>query len=172
MLPQETDRLLLRPFKTADFDEIHHVLSDAKTMQFWPAPFSEEATRDWIKNNISQYSNDGCGRMAIVQKQTGVLVGHCGIARIEVNGVLENDLGYIVHHAFWNRGYASEAAAAHLDFGLRDLHLGRVSANMPASHGASRRVAEKIGMLYAGQFLNPRNRMISTCLYAAEQPPA
>ncbi|BDI32551.1 N-acetyltransferase [Capsulimonas corticalis] len=168
MLTMETDRLLLRPFRAEDFDELHHILSDAKTMQFWPAPFSREATQGWMERNIVRCADDGHGRMAMVQKQTGVIVGDCGIVPLEINGALENDLGYIVHHAFWNRGYASEAAAAQLDFGLRSLLLKRICANMPTTHGASRRIAEKIGMQYAGEFLNTRNRMIPTCLYTAE----
>jgi len=41
----ETDRLILREYTMADFDALYQIMSDAQTMQHYPAPFDEERTR-------------------------------------------------------------------------------------------------------------------------------
>ena len=41
----ETDRLILREYVTKDFDALFEILSDAETMQHYPAPFDENKTR-------------------------------------------------------------------------------------------------------------------------------
>jgi len=66
---------------------------------------------------------------------------------------------------YWGQGFGFEAANALLIYGLTDLKLQRICANMPATHNASRRVAEKLGMKLDKQFLNSRNREILTCVY-------
>ena len=38
----ETERLLLREYTLADYDALFEIVSDAETMQHYPAPFDEE----------------------------------------------------------------------------------------------------------------------------------
>jgi RimJ/RimL family protein N-acetyltransferase len=164
----ETRRLILRHFEPDDEADLHRILSDPTTMSFWPAPFSREASRDWLNRNIARYSEHGLGRLAVILKETNELIGDCGIVQSEIDGQPENDLGYIIFHAFWNRGYAAEAAEACKTYGFDRLKLHRICANMPVDHLASRRIAEKIGMRLEKEFPNRRNRNILTCLYAVE----
>ena len=42
----ETKRLILRNYTMNDFDALYGIVSDAETMQHYPAPFDE-----WIKRN-------------------------------------------------------------------------------------------------------------------------
>ena len=162
----ETPRLRLRPFTRTDLDILHGLLSDPATMRFWPAPFTREQTAQWLERNIARFMADGLGRMALIRRDTGTLIGDCGTVRAEIDGAWENDLGYIVHADHWGQGYATEAATALRDYGFGPLGLTRLCANMAADHLASRRVAEKIGMTLEREFDNPRNRDFRTCLYA------
>ncbi|HEX9372557.1 MAG TPA: GNAT family N-acetyltransferase [Roseiflexaceae bacterium] len=163
----ETPRLILRPLRPDDLDVLYSILSDPITMSFWPAPFSGEQVQAWIERAIAHEHEHGFGRRAVVLKTSGELIGDCGLRRAELDGAIENDLGYILFRDHWRRGYAAEAAAACLAHGFGALRLDRICANMPADHLASRRVAERIGMRLEKQYHNRRNRGILTCLYAS-----
>jgi RimJ/RimL family protein N-acetyltransferase len=165
----ETERLLLRPYMLSDADTIAAVLGDATTMQFWPAPLSHDESRTWVERNIARYAENGCGRMLIVRKSDGAIIGDCGIVTTMVNGRVEHDLGYIVHHLYWRQGYAVEAARACLIDGQTRLGLRRIVANMAHDHLGSARVAEKLGMRCVSSFNNERNRGILTYVYVWEE---
>ena len=45
----ETERLILREYTMDDFEVLFEILSDAETMQHYPAPFDEKKTRGWIR---------------------------------------------------------------------------------------------------------------------------
>jgi len=165
----ETERLIIREYTDADFVALHLLLSDMQTMYCWPAPFTLEQTADWLEINIERYEFLGYGRWAVVLKETGEIIGDCGIVETELDGEIEHDLGYIIHALFWEQGYGTEAALACKQYAFDTLLLNRLCANMPESHVASERVAQKVGMQLEKTFLNPRNRNIPTLLYAATQ---
>lgn len=162
----ETERLILRHMTPDDFEALHRVFSDPITMSFWPAPFAEEDTRGWLERALHDYETLGFGHWASILKETGELVGSCGLLHTEVDGRMENDLGYIIHHPHWGNGYATEAAEACKRYAFETLGIRRLAANMPVDHTASARVAEKIGLRLEKTFENPRNRGIETYLYA------
>jgi RimJ/RimL family protein N-acetyltransferase len=60
-------------------------------------------------------------------------------------------LGYWIGVAYWNRGYATEAARAVVAYGFDELELHRIWAPHFASNPASGRVLQKLGMKYEGQ---------------------
>jgi ribosomal-protein-alanine N-acetyltransferase len=62
------------------------------------------------------------------------------------------ELGYWIGKPYWGRGYATEAAAAVLDFAFGPLALHRVEATHFTRNPASGRVMEKLGMRLEGVF--------------------
>ena len=40
----QTKRLILREYSTDDFDALYEIMSDAETMQHYPAPFDQART--------------------------------------------------------------------------------------------------------------------------------
>jgi RimJ/RimL family protein N-acetyltransferase len=166
MKPINTPRLILRPYVIDDFEALHKILSDKKTMSFWPAPFTTEQTNRWIERSIKSYKENQFGRFAVELKESGKIIGDCGILLSELDGKQENDLGYIIYADYWGRGFGTEAAQACLDYAFNELGLKRVAANMATDNITSIRVAEKIGMIKEKEFLNKRNRNLLTYLYA------
>jgi [ribosomal protein S5]-alanine N-acetyltransferase len=164
----ETPRLQLREYQTDDLMALHVILSDAITMQFWPAPFTPEATTNWIARQMRSYTERGYGRWAVLSRESGEQIGDVGFMYATVNGRDEVDLGYIIHYPYWRQGLAIEAASACLAYARAHLPIDRVVANMAHDHLASKRVAERLGMRFAGEFLNARNRNIRTLLYAID----
>lgn len=162
----QTPRTRIRPYRVSDAALITPILSDATTMSFWPRPLDEEAVAEWVERNAESFRETGLGRMLVEFRATGEAIGDCGIVRTEVDGKVEHDLGYIIHHPYWGRGLGTKCARACLEYGLREKGLRRVVANMPHDHPASIRVAESLGMNREHSFANHRNRDILTHLYA------
>ena len=79
------------------------------------------------------------------------------------------EIGYWIGAPFWNRGYATEAAAAMLDFGFDELDLNRIEGQFITRNPASGRVMEKLGMRREGvrrQHLMKWDRLEDTAIYA------
>jgi len=160
-----TRRTILEPYRGTEAGLMLPIFSDPTTMSFWPEPLDREAVEAWVERNARSFQDTGLGRMVVRERETGQVLGDCGIVRAEIAGRTENDLGYIIHHPYWGAGLASECALACLEYGVSRLGLRRVVANMPHDHTASIRVAEKLGMTLERTFANRRNRNIRTRLY-------
>jgi RimJ/RimL family protein N-acetyltransferase len=65
-------------------------------MSFWPAPFTEQQTENWIHNNIKRYKELGFGRWAVILKETNELIGDCGSMISEINGKQDISLVLII----------------------------------------------------------------------------
>ena len=142
----ETERLVLRPFDLEDIDELAPILGDPETMQYYPAPFTLEKSRQWIEWNLSNYREHGHGLWALEAKETGELLGDCGLIPQTVDGRREVEVGWHVKRSHWRRGLATEAGAACRDYAFGDLGLARLISLIRPENVASRRVAEKLGM--------------------------
>lgn len=168
MIIVETERLRLSTYEREEAEELYAVLGNPDTMQFWPRPFTQQQTLEWIDKNQLRYRENGFGRWSVRLKDSGALIGDAGIMISDTDGTPELDLGYIIDARHWRKGFGYEAALACLTYGIEQLKLTRICANMAADHAASRAVAEKLGMKLEKQFINTRNRDILTCLYSKE----
>lgn len=139
-----TSRLLLRPLSLEDEPVLAGVLSDAETMRWYPHPFSREEVRDWIERQMGRYSSS-TGLLGMVEKESGSLIGDCGVVWQDVEGQMELEVGYHVHRECWNRGFATEAAGAMTDFAFGHLGVDHVISMIRPENVASWRVAEKNG---------------------------
>ncbi len=88
-------------------------------------------------------------QLAITLPGDPTLIGNCGIRRKPENE-WEADIGYELNPEYWGRGYVTEAVAAMVDFGFRELGLHRVSSWCIADNAASSRVMERLGMKSEG----------------------
>jgi RimJ/RimL family protein N-acetyltransferase len=76
-------------------------------------------------------------------------LGWCGVFPLEDSGLIE--LGYRFARNAWGQGVATEAAAAVLDHGFRELGLDPIVAVAHPDNLASRRVLEKLGFHHQGR---------------------
>jgi len=162
----ETDNLTLRHYSIDDAEALYKILSDPETMSFWPSPFTMERVCEWIERSLRSYEECGFGRYPVFLRESGEMIGDCGILRVPIAGETVNDIGYIFHHDHWGKGYAIEAATAVMNYAFDTLELDRLHANMAYDHKASRRIAEKLGMTKIREFANERNRNIWTLLFS------
>jgi RimJ/RimL family protein N-acetyltransferase len=152
----ETSRLALRTLGLADLDFVAAMLAHPEVMQFWPRCYSRDEAEAWIRRQQERYACDGHGYWLALDKASGQPVGQAGILLLEIDGVVEAGLGYLIHRPFWQRGYATEAAAACCDYAFAGLGKQRIVAPIRPENVGSQAVAHKLGMqperqtLYAG----------------------
>lgn len=143
----ETQRLILRPMRAEDTDPLLRVFGDPLVMaSFGAEPFDRSQMREWVQRNLDHQVEHRYGLFTVILRQSGDVIGDCGLERMEIDGVPAAELGYDLQRDVWNRGLATEAAAAVRDYGFRTLHLPRLVSLIRQGNIASRRVAEKIGM--------------------------
>jgi len=148
----ETDRLFLRELEIADSGPLSLVLSDPESMRYYPVPFSPEKVDRWIAWNIENYRTFGFGLWAVVLKDSGEMIGDCGITMQDIEGSRIPELGYHIRKTYCGKGYASEAARACMAYAFSVLGLESIVSYMKADNLPSRRVAEKNGMSFVRNF--------------------
>ena len=137
---------MLRRMTPEDAGALAAVLGDAVSMKYYPAAFTREDVDRWIERWMKSYAENGFGLYAMALKATGEVIGDCGFARQEVDGVDEIEIGYHVLRAMQGLGYATEAARACVEYGFAKLGAKKVISLIRPENVASRRVAEKAGM--------------------------
>lgn len=143
----ETARLLLRMFSQDDLDDLSRIYADADVMKYLSGhSLTREETSGWLKYFLDGWENYGFGWWAVVLKESGELIGHCGLQFIHVTPEVE--VTYGLAKTYWRVGLASEAARACLRYGFEDLKLDRIYALADPGNIGSHRVMERVGMKY------------------------
>lgn len=148
----ETERLILREFTPEDFDALFQILSDPETMQHYPKPFDEQKVRGWIEWNIENYQVFGFGLWAVVLKETGKLIGDCGITMQNIGGKIKHEIGYHICRNHWRRGYAKEAACRCRDWVFENTPFQTIYSYMKYTNIGSYSTAIANGMRLVDEF--------------------
>jgi ribosomal-protein-alanine N-acetyltransferase len=141
-----TPRLTLRPFTMDDLHPLFDILQQPEIFKYFPrtdAPPLERVER-MIAFYIKQAEDHGFSCWAVDLKETGELIGWCGLNHLPETD--EDEVAYLLSQAHHGKGYATEAARASLDFGFNTIGLDRIIALVHPENIPSRRVAEKLGM--------------------------
>ena len=148
----ETVRLLLREMTPDDFDALFRVLGDPETMWHYPYTFDGQHVRDWIERNMNRYRNDGFGLWAVCLKDTGGMIGDCGLTMQNINGELLPEIGFHIRRDCQRMGYAKEAAGAVRDWAFRNMDYPALYSYCKYTNVPSFRTAESIGMRFACEY--------------------
>ncbi len=152
----ETERLILREIEEYDVTGIFELDSDADVHEFLgkkPIKTMKEAEQviSYIRN---QYTTDGIGRWAIIDKETNDFIGWSGLkyereVRTEFNYY---DLGYRLRKKYWGKGIATETAIESLKYGFEKLNLKEISGAADINHLASNKILQKVGLKFIETF--------------------
>lgn len=155
MMSIETPRLRLRSWTDVDFEPLAAMCADARVMEFFPAPLTREETEAMWKRILAHWDRHGFGPWAV--EVNGEFAGALGLdwVRYETHFTPCVELGYRLRSEFWGRGLATEAGLAALHYGFKTLQLPEIVAFTIPTNRRSRRVMEKIGMVYSEEFDHP-----------------
>lgn len=155
----ETERLFLREMTMDDFDALYKVLSDKDIMQHYPYAFDESRVKNWIERNINRYKNDGFGLWAVCLKETGEMVGDCGLTLQNIDGQVLPEIGYHIRKDCQGRGYAKEAAAATRDWAWENTSYPALYSYCKYTNIPSYKTAEAIGMKFDKEYPDEANEI-------------
>ncbi len=142
----ETERLLTRQLEEADLPALQAILQDDETMRAYEGAFSDAEVESWLLRQQERYRDNGLGLYAVLLKETGQLIGQCGLTCQQIPGEQVIEVGYLFHRAHWHRGYATEAAGAFLQYAFEVRQDKAVYAIIRDSNLASQRVAKRLHM--------------------------
>ncbi|MCY4528042.1 MAG: GNAT family N-acetyltransferase [Chloroflexi bacterium] len=167
----ETERLILRNWRADDWLLIRPMSLDPEVMRYIGhyQPWSDEETRQFVSNRMSDYERYGWTMWPLVFRETGSFIGYCGFLRRrygEYKGEIE--IGYALAKDAWGRGLAAEAGSRILQHGFEVLGFDRVIASARPENARSIRVMEKMGMHSIGLSLNDKGRPVPH--YTIEKP--
>lgn len=156
----ETQRLILRKFEETDAERLFILDSDPEVMKYIGVPPLSDISEseNVIKMIQQQYLDNGVGRLAVIEKESGLLIGWSGLKLItqEINGYNNiYDLGYRFIPEYWGKGYALESAKASLDFGFNDLKAETIYAHAHSENDGSNHILRKLGFEKTGEFTEP-----------------
>jgi RimJ/RimL family protein N-acetyltransferase len=142
----ETNRLTIRCFRESDIPEYAAVVADREVTRFLGdgAPHSYEQAAAYIHDCIRSEAKEGIARYAVILIETGELIGFCGFKKVDDY----IDFGWRYARRAWGSGYATEAVAAVLDYGINTLKLSGIVAESAVENVGSVRVIRKPGLQF------------------------
>jgi ribosomal-protein-alanine N-acetyltransferase len=142
----ETKRLILRKIEQADIEVIFRYTNNPVFFQTMgrPVPFSVEDTRKWVEGFLEK-----AGIWGVVLKTENKLIGDCGFCQYHEKAN-RAEISYAMDQAYWNHGYATEAAIRVIRFGFEEMRLNRIQGLCNKLNVISERVLQKAGMKYEG----------------------
>ena len=153
----ETERLILRELTEDDFPALYRVLADSDIMQHYPYTFDEARVRNWIVRNRERYQIFGFGLWAVCLKETGELIGDCGLTMQLINGQIKPEIGYHIRADQQRKGYAREAAIAVRDWTFRHTPFHIVYSYMKHTNVPSCKTAVSYGCKKVDEFVDDVN---------------
>lgn len=156
----ETERLLLRKFEENDAERMFLLDSNPEVMKYIGiSPLIDiSESKNVIKMIQKQYADNGIGRFAVIEKESGLLIGWSGLKLLteEINGYKNiYDLGYRFLPEAWGKGYATESAKISLDFGFNGLKADPIYAHAHSGNGGSNHILKKLGFEKTSEFTEP-----------------
>ena len=149
----ETERLSLREMNDGDFEDLCQMLQDPVVMTAYEHAFEDEEARRWLENQKRRYREDGFGLWAVLLKETGEMIGQCGLTWQCVGEKSVLEIGYLFKKDFWHKGYATEAATVCKQYAFEVLDIDEVYSIIRDTNIASQAVAKRNGMTLKGKIV-------------------
>ena len=147
----ECRRIYLRRILKRDSADMYEYSrrEDVTKYLLWTPHASENYTYKYVSYLQSRYRAGDFYDWAVIWRGNEKMIGTCGFTRFnfEANSA---ELGYVLNPSYWGYGIAPEAVGSVMRFGFEQLKLNRIEARYMIGNDRSRRVMEKVGMIYEG----------------------
>ncbi len=164
----ETDRLILRPLKLSDTDDLHEYQSHPEIVRYIPWP---ERTREQVVEALEKYGASGKSDLKengdfvllawelkedssaadLSGYRPGKVIGQSNLGFKSLDDQCA-DIGWVTHQSYQRRGYAFEATHALMKYAFANFPLHRIIADIDTRNPESAAMAEKLGMRREGEF--------------------
>lgn len=153
----ETPRLILRGWKEEDLPEFTRLNADERVMEYFLKKLSHQETIAFYNRIQDEFKTCGFGLYAVEEKVTHSFLGYVGLHQVafDVDFAPAVEIGWRLLPEYWNEGYATEAAAACLEYAKNELKMIGIISFTSLSNKRSERVMQKIGMVRVKEFNHP-----------------
>lgn len=144
----QTERLLLRPFRFSDLDDVIAYASDDEWSRHifgLPRPYTRRSAEGFIARAVLTDWEREPMRAIVLE---GKVIGGVNLRVDRQHAVAEID--YSIDRENWGRGLATEAASALIAWAFPAYDLQKIFARTVLSNRRSTRVMEKLGMSREG----------------------
>jgi aminoglycoside 6'-N-acetyltransferase len=155
----ETERLILRPLRMSDVDDLYEYQSNAEIVRYipWPERSREqviEALEKALKVGKSELKDENDFIiLAWELKGAGKVIGQSNISLKSTNDQLA-DIGWVTHQDYQRQGFAHEATRGLMKYVFDNFPVHRIIADIDTRNPESAKLAEKLGMRREGEFIN------------------
>ncbi|MDE7299186.1 MAG: GNAT family N-acetyltransferase, partial [Lachnospiraceae bacterium] len=136
---------------------LHEILTDPEVSRFSGEPARSLDERLYLHEAYIRFAYHfrGFGLWGVFLRETGQLIGRCGL---EENGDSTGtapdagriEIGYLLAPGFWGRGYALECTRAVLRYAFEELGLPAVYAVVARDNSRSEALVRKLGFQLCG----------------------
>jgi ribosomal-protein-alanine N-acetyltransferase len=150
-----TSRLRLRALKRDDSRAVGSYAFDPEVAKFMP--WRPQATELFAAGLVDVFMEPQFLNWAITFPEQDAAVGMVFLHSFSRQHH-KAEIAFNLSRAHWRKGLAGEAAAAVLAFAFEELGLNRVEALCMPQNEASRRLLERLGMVYEGTMRRVHHR--------------
>jgi ribosomal-protein-alanine N-acetyltransferase len=154
----ETDRLIIRSTQEVDFEPLAALWTDPDVTYYMGGPRNYEEILRILRDDAQLKPQPVFGQWPVIEKETGQLVGDCGILEKDIDGRNQYEIIYVLARAAWGKGFATEAASSLRDYAFNELGLKRITALIDPDNTKSEMVATKIGLRYEKDTVRPNGK--------------
>ncbi|WP_374347133.1 GNAT family N-acetyltransferase [Chitinimonas sp.] len=146
-----TERLLLRPMRPSDADDLFAVFSDPEVMRYWSTPpwTSREQAEQLIARDLQTLASGEHLRLGLIRKADERLIGNCSLFNF-MPQCRRAEIGYGLASNAWGQGLMHEALSALLHFAFDTLQLHRLEADIDPRNAASAKALTRLGFEQEG----------------------
>ncbi|PZT88422.1 MAG: GNAT family N-acetyltransferase [Citromicrobium sp.] len=145
----ETDRMVLRTIEAGDAALQDKLLNTPAVMARLGGVKELHEIEAKHAKSMQLYAREGFSFLFMIEKDSGEMVGHCGIKRVDnplASNIGDHEVGWLVREDRWRRGYAKEAMHAVLDWAFTRVGAPHVVALTSQANIGSWKLMEKLGM--------------------------
>lgn len=153
--PVPTERLLLRPLRPTDLDDMYAIQSRADVTRYL---YWEPRSRDEVRLSLQERMTEDrltkegdCLSVGAQRRSDGRVLGYLNLWWRSVEH-RQAEIGFVFNPDFHGRGYASEAAAALMDVAFRALSLHRIYGRTDGRNVGSAGLMRRLGMRQEAHF--------------------
>jgi ribosomal-protein-alanine N-acetyltransferase len=152
-----TERLILRPFLKTDYNDYYEYMSCKDIYRFERGePISLKDAKKFCKEWSSKKEINFWA--ATLKEGGNKLIGNVSFFQIEPKFLRTWEIGFVFNPSFQNKGYATEASQAVIEYAFTKLGAHRATGHCSPDNTASWRVLEKCGLKREG--LEKKNFLI------------
>ena len=123
----ETERTIVREITVEDLPLLYDLYDDELVTRYVEPLYEYEEEKLFTEKYIeNMYGFYGYGLWLVFHKESGELVGRMGISIRNIDGIDENELGYIVHRKYRGQGYAKEVCNAIITYAKDVLDIEKI----------------------------------------------